>query len=65
MNETMKSAIPIIFLNIIWGFLVSIQLPFFPIEVRTINWAKSNRPSTIYAWHCKSIQITNIFLLKI
>ena len=36
MNETMKSAIPIIFLNIIWGFLVSIQLPFFPIEVRTI-----------------------------
>ena len=36
MDEIMQSAIPIIFLNIIWGFLVSIQLPFFPIEVRTI-----------------------------
>ena len=24
-------------LNIFWGFLVSIQLPFFPIEVRNLS----------------------------
>ena len=58
----MKFAIPIILLNIIWGFLVSIQLPFFPIEVRTIIDLKEQSPIhhlclALY----KFVQMTNIF----